>query len=129
VSPSPTPTPPATVIVTDKKLDKKKVTITFKNNSTVAQVLTGLSITWPQATNGNLTSIKFNGTTIYNTPTGGGSLTIPPPPLSGTTAQRTMAVGASEPLEFNFLSNVNTNAANYTGSATFNPFGPVTTLP
>ena len=125
----PSPTPPATVVVTDKKLDKKKVTITFKNNTTVAQVLTGLSITWPQATNGNLTSIKFNGTTIYNTPTGGGSLTIPPPPLSGTTAQRTMAVGASEPLEFNFQNNVDKNAINYTGSATFNPFGNVTTLP
>jgi len=125
----PSPTPPATVVVTDKKFDKKKVTITFKNNTTVAQVLTGLSITWPQATNGNLTNIKFNGTTIYNTPTGGGSLTIPPPPLSGTTAQRTMAVGASEPLEFNFQNNVDKNAINYTGSATFNPFGNVTTLP
>ena len=124
------PTPPAqTVDVTSKTLSQKKVTINFKNNTTDAQVLTALSITWPQGTNGNLNNIKFNGTTIYNTPTGGGSLTIPPPPLLGTTAQRTIAADASEPLEFNFQNNVNTNAANYTGSATFNPFGNVTTLP
>ena len=93
------------------------------------QVLTGVSITWPQATNGNLNKIKFDGTTIYNTSTGGGSLTI-----------RRLAAGHDGPADdqrgckpttcsLRFQNNVNTNAANYTGSATFNPFGPVTTLP
>ena len=61
----------------------KTVTVTFRNDTTVGQVLTGLSITWPQATNGNLTKIQMGGTTIYNTSTGGGTLTIPPPPLLG----------------------------------------------
>ena len=99
----PSPTRPdadaaPTVVVTGKTLSKKNVKINFKNNTAVNQVLTGLSITWPQATNGNLNSIKFDGTTIYNTPTGGGSLTIPSPPLSGTTAQRTIGRGASDTL-------------------------------
>ena len=84
-SPSPTPTPtPGSVVVTSKSLSSKNVKITIQNDTSTAQVLTGVSITWPQATNGNLNSIKYNGTTIYNTSTGGGSLTIPPPPLQGT---------------------------------------------
>jgi hypothetical protein len=42
---------------------------------------------------------------------------------------RTIAAGACATLLFTFQSNVSTNAANYTGSATFNPFGPVPYLP
>ncbi len=53
----------------------KTVTVTFQNNTGTGQLLTGLSITWPQATNGNLQQIKMGGTTIYNTSTGNGSLT------------------------------------------------------
>ena len=48
-------------------------------------MLTGLSITWPQVTNGNLKSITLGATTIYNTSTGGGTLTTSS--LLGTTAQ------------------------------------------
>ncbi len=91
-------------------------------------MLTGLSITWPQATNGNLQSIKMGGTVIFNTSTGGGTLTTSS--LLGTTAQRTIAAnGGTAALTFNFQNNVDTNANNYTGSATFNPFGIVTDLP
>ena len=86
-------------------------------------MLTGVSITWPQATNGNLNSIKFDGNTIYNTSTGGGSLTIPPPPLQGTRPSGRSPRVQHDDLQFTFQNNVNTNAANYTGSATFNPFG------
>ena len=113
--------------MTSKTFSAKTVTITFKNNTNSGQVLTGLSITWPQATNGNLNNIKLGGTTIYNTSTGGGSLTTSS--LLGTTAQRTIAAGASATLTFTFQNNVNTTASNYTGSATFNPFGSVTMLP
>jgi len=115
------------VVVTSKTFSGKTVTVTFQNQTTSAQVLTALAITWPQATNGNLNNIKLGGTTIYNTPTGGGSLSTSS--LLGTTAQRTIAAGASATLTFNFANNVNTTASNYTGSATFNPFGSVTTLP
>jgi len=124
---SPTPTPTPAVVVTSKTLSAKTVVITFQNQTGAAQVLTGLAITWPQATNGNLNNIKMGGTTIYNTPTGGGSLTTSS--LLGTTAQRTIAAGSSQTLTFTFANNVNTNASNYTGSATFNPFGNVTMLP
>jgi hypothetical protein len=47
-----------TVIVTSKPLSSKDVKITFKNNTTVSQVLTGLSLTRLQGTNGNLNNIK-----------------------------------------------------------------------
>jgi xanthine dehydrogenase iron-sulfur cluster and FAD-binding subunit A len=97
------------------------------NDTSSSQVLTGLSITWPQATNGNLTKITLGGTTIYNTSTGGGSLTTSS--LLGSTAQRTIAAGASQTLTFTFMNNVDTTPSNYTGSATFNPFGVVTMLP
>jgi len=140
-TPTPTSTPTATptatpgLIVAGGKTfggsggSAKKVTVSFQNDTAVSQLLTGLTINWPQATNGNLTQIKMGGTTIFNTSTGGGSLTIPPPPLGGSTAQRTIAAGACGTLTFTFQNNVSTNPANYTGSATFSPFGPVTMFP
>ena len=57
----------------------------------------------------------------------GGTLTTSS--LLGTAAQRTIAVDKSGVLTFTFTNNVSTNAANYTGSATFNPFGNMTLLP
>jgi len=125
-TPSPTPTP-TTLVVTSKTLSKKDVKVNIKNNTAVNQVLTGLSITWPQGTNGNLNSIKFDGTTIYNTSTGGGSLTTSS--LLGTTAQRTIIPGETDTVQFTFQNNVDQNASHYTGSLTFNPFGPLTILP
>ena len=104
------------------------MTITFQNNTAVAQVLTGLDMTWPQATNGNLNNIKMGATVIYNTATGGGTLHTTT--LLGTTAQRTInAGGGTATLTFAFATNVDTNNTHYTGSATFNPFGAVTDLP
>jgi hypothetical protein len=106
----------------------KTVVITFQNNTGVSQVLTGLSMTWPQGTNGNLKTIKMGGTTVYNTETGGGSVTIPPG-LLGTDAQRTIAAGSCAVLTFTFRNNVDKDNTHYTGTATFNPFGPVAYLP
>ena len=115
------------MVVTNKTFSGKTIVITFQNNTASGQLLTALSITWPQATNGNLNQIKMGGTVIYNTATGGGSLTTSS--LLGTTAQRTIAAGSSQTLTFTFKNNVDTTASNYTGSATFNPFGPVPMLP
>jgi len=128
---TPTATPfvlPAGIIVGDQTFANKNVTVKVFNNTGAPQTLTGVSINWPQANNGNLTKITFNGTTIYNTSTGGGTLTIPPPPLGGTTAQRTMAAGACGTVVFSFANNANTNLANYSGSLTFSPFGSVPIL-
>jgi hypothetical protein len=142
-SPTPSPTPtasptatptatpfalPAGIIVGDQTFSGKNVTVKVFNNTGVSQLLTGLSITWPQVNNGNLTKITFNGTTIFNTSTGGGSLTIPPPPLQGTNAQRTIANGACGTVVFSFQNNVNTNLANYSGSLNFSPGGSVPIL-
>jgi hypothetical protein len=133
-TPTPTPTPtPQTVIVTNKTfggggMAAKTVTVTFRNNTAVAQVLTGLAMTWPQATNGNLKSITMGATTIFNTSTGGGSLNTSS--LLGTNAQRTInANGGTATLTITFNNNVDTTNTHYTGSATFNPFGSVTMLP
>jgi hypothetical protein len=134
-SPTPTPTPTATpgmVVATSKTLGgsggaAKTVVITFQNDTAVGQVLTGLSMTWPQATNGNLKTIKMGGTTIYSTSTGGGSLSTSS--LLGTNAQRTIAAGSCTTLTFTFTNSVDTNPSDYTGTATFNPFGPVVYLP
>ncbi len=121
------------MIVTNKTfggggMAAKRITVTFQNNTAVAQVLTGLDMTWPQATNGNLTQIAMGGTTIYSTSTGGGTLHTTT--LLGTTGQRTInASGGTATLTFVFQNSVNTTNTNYTGSATFNPFGIVTDLP
>jgi hypothetical protein len=136
-SPTPSPTPtasptatptatpfalPAGIIVGTKALSGKNVAVSFFNNTGAPQQLTGLSITWPQATNGNLKTIKLGGTTIYNTITGGGSLSTDS--LLGTAAQRTIAAGACGTVTFGFTNNVDTNPADYTGSLRFTPYNP-----
>ena len=131
-TPTPTPTPGDIVVIsktfgTLRGGSAKVVTVTFRNDTAVGQVLTGLAITWPQATNGNLQSIKMGGTTIYNTSTGGGTLTTSS--LLGTTAQRTIAAGSCATLTFTFANTVNPSASSYTGTATYDPFGNVTMLP
>jgi len=132
-SPTPTPTAtatPGTVAATGKMFGPsgatKTIVITLQNDTGVGQVLTGLSMTWPQATNGVLKSIKMGGTTIYSTNTNSPLNTSS---LLGTTAQRTIAAHSCAVLTFTFNNNVSTNPGNYTGSAMFSSFGPVTTLP
>jgi hypothetical protein len=127
---TPTATP-AVVAATSKTFGgggaaSKTVTVTFQNGTAVGQVLTGLSMTWPQITNGNLQSITMGGTTIFNTSTASPLSTSS---LTGTTAQRTIAAGSCAKLTFTFKNNVSTNPSSYTGTATFNPFGPVPMLP
>jgi hypothetical protein len=136
-TPSPTPTAsatatatatPASVVVTDKTFAAKVVTVTFQNNTANPQVLTGLTMTWHQATNGALGNIKIGGTMIYNGPNSTGTLTITSFPGS-TQPQRTIAAGSCLTLTFNFAKTVDTNPNDYTGTATFNSFGNVTYLP
>lgn len=131
-TPTPTASPTATataspITVTNKVFSAKTVVITFMNGTASSQVLNALQMTWPQATNGNLTKVQMGATTIYSTSTGGGNFISFS--LSGTTAQRTIAAGASQTLTFTFQNNVNTTASNYSGTATFNPYGAVTYLP
>jgi hypothetical protein len=126
-TPTPTPTPaPGMLIAGGQTYAGKTVTVTFQNNTTMPQTLTTLSIHWPQAPNGNLRTIKMGGTTIYNTST--------PDPLNnavllGSNAQRTIAAGSCATLTFGFANNVSTNPGQYSGSANFNPAGPVTMFP
>jgi hypothetical protein len=132
-SPTATPTAPP-ITVTSKVFSAKTVVITFQNNTTLPQVLNALQMTWPQATNGNLTKVTMTvvppttTTTIYNKSTGGGNFISFS--LSGTTTQRTIAAsGGTGTLTFTFQNNVDTNNTHYTGTATFSPFGPVMYLP
>ena len=75
---------------------------------------------------GTLVGTVSGGPTIYNTPTASPLSTSS---LLGTDAQRTIAAGACATLTFSFVNNVDTNPADYTGSAHFNPFGDVTFFP
>jgi hypothetical protein len=129
VSPTPTATPtatPGTVAATSKTFSGKTIIVTFENNTAMNQQLTRLRMTWPQATNGNLTKIVMSGTTIYNTATSNGTLDISV--FLGTTAQRTITPGSCAVMTFTFQNNVSTIGP-YTGTATFNPFGDVMYLP
>jgi hypothetical protein len=104
----------------------KTVVVTFQNNTVSNQVLTALSFNWPQNPNGNLTKIQMGGSTIFNTSTSGGSVTISSFP-SNTMTARTIGVGQCGTVTFTFQSNVSTINTNYNppGSATFSLFGPV----
>jgi hypothetical protein len=130
-TPTPTPTPtatptatPGTIVAGGQTFSSKTVKVSFQNNTATGQELTGLSITWPQMPNGNLTKIQMGNTTIYSG-AAVGLLSIPPPALLGTTAQRTIAAGSCGTLTFTFASTVSTNPLLYTGSAKFNPYNPV----
>ena len=123
-TPTATPTPIGAITVTNKVFSLKTVQITFQNGTGAPQTLNALQITWPQATNGNLKTVTMGPTTIFNTNTGGGNMIDFS--LNGTAAQRTIANGGSATLTFTFANNVNTTAANYTGTATFNN-GPTNT--
>ena len=112
---------------TNKTTNNKAVSVTMNNDSAVSQVLSALALTWPQATNGNLVSVAMGGTNIYTTSTGGGSLSTSS--FAGAASVRTIAAGASKTLTLTFANNASSNLANYTGTGTFNPFGPVTLLP
>ena len=101
--------------------------VTVNNNSAVSQVLSSLALTWPQATNGNLVSVAMGGTSIYTTSTGGGSLSTSS--FAGAASVRTISAGASKTLTLTFANNASSSLANYTGTGTFNPFGPLTLLP
>jgi hypothetical protein len=137
-TPTPTPTPsatptaaPGTVVAGGNTFSGKTVTVKFQNNTAVGQLLTCLSITWPQVTNGSLNKIIMNNgatnTTIYNMVNNTGSLSTCT--LLGTTAQRTIPAGSCGTLTFNFANTASTNSALYTGTATFSPFGPVPYFP
>jgi len=139
-APTPTPTatpttPPVAVVAIGNIFGggnaTKTVAVTFQNNTAVSQVLVAsppptLSISWPQPTvntgNGTLKQITMGGTTIFNTTS---NSPLNNAVLLGTNAQRTIAAGACATLTFTFNNNVSTNPADYTGSATFNPFGTV----
>jgi hypothetical protein len=126
---TPTATPfalPAGIIVGTETLSGKTIKVSFFNNTGTPQTLTALHMSWPQGTNGNLTKITMGGTTIYSTPTASPLNTSS---LLGTDAQRTIAAGACATLTFSFVNNVDTNPADYTGSAHFNPFGDVQFFP
>jgi hypothetical protein len=128
-SPSPTSTPtptPGVMIAGDQTFAGKTVTVTVQNDTGSNQVLTALSFNWPTTPNGKLSKITLGGTTIWNAGSTTGSLSIPPPPLQGSTAQRTIAPGACATMTFSFQNNVSTNPSLYSGSATFSPYGSVT---
>jgi hypothetical protein len=124
---TPTPTP-GIIVAGNPTFSGKTVTVQFRNETGVSQVLTPpLTMTWPQGTNGNLTKITMAGTTIFSTSTGGGMVTVTTF-AANTTNARTIAPGSCAALVFTFASNVSTIGP-YSGTANFNPGGSVIYLP
>ena len=88
-----------------------------------------LTMTWPQVTNGNLTKITMAGTTIYNTSTGGGTVTGSLRLCWHARHQRTIAAGACATLMFTFANNVSTTRALHWYGHISAPVGSVMYLP
>ena len=109
--------------VTDKKVDKKNVKITITNTGTADAFLSGLTITWPQAANGNLVQVKLGPNVLYSTSTGGGSLTLTAAQLPSD--QNKLKIpkggpgGGHADLTFVFQNNASTTLSQYTGTASF----------
>lgn len=126
------------VSVTKSEVKDKNVNVTIKNSGSSDVVLTALSLTWPQATNGDLVQVKIGPDVIY----GGPGM----PPISGGTANLTTAQlvadakkrtikkgpggpGGGEVLTLVFKNKADTNLAHYTGTVAFGPNCLLTILP
>ena len=105
----------------------KNVKVSIKNNTGVNQVLTCVNITWPQATNGNLNKIKFDGTRSITRQPAVARLA----PVRCWARRPSGRSPRAKPTAYSLASRTTStpNANHYTGSLTFNPFGPLTILP
>src|SRR4029079_8285541 len=106
--------------VTGKKVDKKQVQVTIKNAGNADAFLTGLNLTWPQATNGNLVQVKLDGDVIYSGPAiGGGSANLTTAQLIADPNKRKVGKNSSDNLILIFQNTADTNLSHYTGTASF----------
>jgi hypothetical protein len=110
--------------VTKWEVKSNQIKITILNGSTTAdEIINNLKLNWPQATNGNLTTIKLDGDVMWTGSQGGGTLGaggFGVPPLTATASKRTVGKNSSDVLLFQFANNVAPlNNASYSGSATF----------
>jgi hypothetical protein len=118
------------VAVTKTETRDKQVKITIRNNGTSDTFLTGLDLTWPQGTNGNLTQIKLDGDVIYNGPAiSGGTANLLLADLVADQNRRKIKKNSSDVLTLIFANNVSSTLSNYTGTAHFGDTCELTILP
>ena len=126
-------TPQCNFAIEKYEVSDKEVRITIKNNGTIDEFLTALNLTWPQATNGNLTQIKLDGDVIYNGPAiGGGSANLTAAQLTADSNKRKIGKGSSDTLKLIFQNNAATNLAagsGYSGTVNFGDTCQKTILP
>src|SRR6185503_4819502 len=98
----------------------KQVKVTIANNASTNAILTALSLTWPEATNGKLMQVKLDGDVIYDNPDiAGGVANLTTANLIADQNKRKIDHGSSDVLTFIFEKNADSNLTHYTGSATF----------
>jgi hypothetical protein len=118
------------VAVTKTETKDKQVKITIKNNSTTSDTfLTGLDLTWLQATNGNLTQIKLDNDVIWNGPAIGSPAGLTLADLVADQNKRKIGKNSSDVLTLIFAKNVSPTLSNYTGTAHFGGDCELTILP
>jgi hypothetical protein len=117
------------VAVTKTETKDKQVKITIKNNATTDTFLTGLDLTWLQATNGNLTQIKLDNDVIWNGPAIGSPAGLTLANLVADQNKRKIGKNSSDVLTLIFAKNVSSTLSNYTGTAHFGDDCELTILP
>jgi hypothetical protein len=121
--PATTPPPATNIVVGDKKVDKKEVRVQLTNKGSADAFVTGLAVTWPQATNGNLVQIKLGGDVIYGgpgmPPIGGGSATLTSAQLTHDMNKLKLKKGEKQDFKLVFQNNASTNLSLYTGTVSF----------
>jgi hypothetical protein len=103
------------------KFDKNTIQIPIKDTGSAAVIMSQLTLTWPEATNGKLKTVTLNGT-AYG---GAGSTALDSPATIGTggvnwtgnTGSRTINKGQSKNLVLTFEHNVDKIASHYSGGA------------
>jgi hypothetical protein len=105
--------------VATKKVDKKQVIIGIKNTGTADAFISAIQLTWPQAVNGNLLQVKLAGAVLYNTPTGGGSVSLAAAQLPSDPNKLKVGKGKTVNLTFIFANNASPTFTDYTGTVSF----------
>ena len=116
------PCPPSgdQLSITKYEVKDKQVKITIQNTGSTAVFLTALTLTWPQAVNGNLVQVKLDGDVVYSGPAiGGGSANLTTAQLVADQNKRKIDHGSSDVYTLIFANNADANLANYTGTVTF----------
>jgi hypothetical protein len=117
------------ITVGEKTTKNKDVKVDVNNTSAQDAFVTGVNITWPQGTNGNLKEIKIGGDVIWTGNIGGGTASLTLANLVADANKRKIGKNSDEDVKLTFANNVSATLSSYAGTLSFGDDCTKTILP